>query len=151
MTVAIRPSPPNGAASGFFSSIVREPLNEMDVVCPVPPEMPVALASPANTVNSLISLAEAPQDALGGRTAINFPALTVTVAEILDALEAVAGKAARERVRFVESPEVTRIVGGWPAAFQSERAARLGLRPDRNMRSIIDRFVCEQDVMRVEA
>jgi D-erythronate 2-dehydrogenase len=101
-------------------------------------------------VNALITLAEAAQDELGGRTAINFPTLTVTVAEILEALEAVAGKTARERVRFEENPDITRIVGGWPAAFQSERAARLGLRPDRDMRSIIDQFVSEQELMRVE-
>jgi nucleoside-diphosphate-sugar epimerase len=143
MTVAVRPGLPNGAASGFLSGIVREPLNEMDTVCPVPLEMAVAMASPRNTMNALITLAEAESGALGGRTAINFPALTVKVGEILDALEAVAGKAPRARVRFEADPAITKIVGGWPSVFESERAMRLGLRPDPDMISIIRQYVNE--------
>src|ERR1700728_4397676 len=37
-TITVRPGRPNAAASGFFSSIIREPLNGQEVVCPVPPE-----------------------------------------------------------------------------------------------------------------
>jgi len=151
MTVVVRPGRPNGAASGFLSAIVREPLNEMDAVCPVPLDMPVALASPSNTMNALITLAEAEREKLGGRTAINFPALTVKVGEILDALEEVGGKAARGRVRFQAEPGITRIVGSWPSAFQSERAQGLGLQPDADMISIIREFMNEHGAVCVGA
>ena len=151
MTVAVRSGRPNRAASGFLSGIIREPLNGIDAICPVPPETAVALASPSNTIRSLIRLAEADRESLGGRTAINFPALTVTVREMLDALEEVGGTAARARVHFELDPVVARIVGGWPAAFAGDRAQRLGLQPDPDFRAIVREFVNETAGARTEA
>ena len=139
MTVTVRPGQPNGAASGFLSTIIREPLHRRPAVCPVPPETAVALASPHSTIDGLIALAEA--ETPGGRIAVNLPALTIRVSEMLDALEAVGGKAARDRVRFEPDPAIARIVEGWPSAFASTRASRLGLKPDPDMISIIRRFV----------
>ena len=151
MTVAVRSGRPNAAASGFLSAIVREPLNDTDTVCPVPLEMSVALASPSNTVRSLIRLAEADAEMLRGRTAVNFPALTVMVGEILDALEAAGGRTARERVRFAPDPAIIRIVGSWPSVFESERALRLGMEPDTDMDSIVRQFVNEPGAVHVGA
>ena len=128
MTVSVRPGQPNGAASGFLSTIVREPLHRRPAVCPVRPETPVALSSPYNAIAGLIAVAEA--ESLGGRTAVNLPALTVRVSDMLDALEAVGGKTARERVRFEPDPAIARIVEGWPSVFDNSRALRLGLKPD---------------------
>ena len=34
-TICVRPGSPNKAASGFFSNIIREPLNGIDAVLPV--------------------------------------------------------------------------------------------------------------------
>jgi nucleoside-diphosphate-sugar epimerase len=79
MTVAVRPGLPNAAASGFLSSIVREPLNNQDAVCPVPLDMSVVISSPNATVDGLLKLAEADTALLAGRTAINFPGMTVRV------------------------------------------------------------------------
>ena len=38
-TICVRPGTPNLAASGFFSSIIREPLNGQDAVLPVSPDV----------------------------------------------------------------------------------------------------------------
>jgi nucleoside-diphosphate-sugar epimerase len=151
MTVAVRSGKPNGAASGFLSAIVREPLNSKDTVCPVPLEMTVALASPSNTINGLIKLAEADSESLGGRTAINFPPLTVKVGEILNALEAIGGRAARARVRFKPDPAIIRIVGSWPSVFECNRARNLGMKPDADMDSIIRQFISEPGAVHVGA
>jgi nucleoside-diphosphate-sugar epimerase len=144
MTVSVRPGQPNGAASGFLSTIIREPLHRRPAVCPVPPETPVALASPHNTIEGLIAVGEA--EALGGRIAVNLPALATRVSNMLDALEAVGGKTARERVRFEPDPAIARIVEGWPSVFDSSRALRLGLKPDPDMISIIRRFVSDHAI-----
>jgi nucleoside-diphosphate-sugar epimerase len=144
MTVVVRPGRPNGAASGFLSAIVREPLNGQEAVCPVSPETKVAIASPAHTIAGLITVAEASRDAIGGRTAVNLPALTVSVAEMLDALEQVGGSTARNRVRFERDAVVARIVGGWPAVFESTRARRLGLLPDPDFISIVEQFLADR-------
>ena len=106
----------------------------------------MALASPKNTIHGLITLAEADSSALAGRTAINFPALTVTVGEILEALEKIGGKAARERVKFQADPAVARIVAGWPPVFDSQRGLWLGLRADPDMLSIVRQFANENRV-----
>lgn len=143
MTVAVRPGRPNGAASGFLSGIVREPLAGLDTVCPVAPETAVALASPASTIAGLIRVYEASREELGGRSALNLPALTVTVAQMLDALEALAGPEARARVRFEPDAAVARIVGGWPARFESARAARLGLRSDADFDAVLRQYLAD--------
>lgn len=143
MTVVVRPGRPNGAASSFMSGIIREPVHGEVAVCPVAPETKVALASPARTIEGLIAMAEASREALGGRIAMNLPGITVSVGEMLDALEAVAGKQARALVRFEPDPVIARIVGGWPAVFDNSRALSMGLEPDPDFVSIVRAFVAE--------
>ena len=88
--------------------------------------------------------AEATPDAWGGRTALNLPALTVQVSEMLDALEVAAGRATRDRVHFQQDPKISRMMLGWPAAFESARARRLGLSPDPDFLSIVRQYQKEQ-------
>jgi nucleoside-diphosphate-sugar epimerase len=146
MTVTVRPGKPNAAASGFLSSIVREPLNGQQAVCPVPADTLVALASPQRAIEGLLTAAEATSEAWGGRTAVTLPALTVRVSDMLDALETAAGRVVRERVRFEENPIIARMMLGWPAHFETERAHRLGLSADPDFLSIIRQFQKEQAV-----
>jgi nucleoside-diphosphate-sugar epimerase len=146
MTVSVRPGRPNAAASGFLSSIIREPLHGQEAICPVPPETLVAIASPQRAIEGLLAAAEATPDAWGSRTAVNLPGLTVTVREMLEALEAAAGRAVRERVRFEENPAIARMIFGWATAFESARARRLGLSADPDFLSVVRQFQKEQAV-----
>ncbi len=143
MTVAVRPGQPNRAASGFLSGIVREPLAGRPAVCPVAPSTRVVLSSPARTVQGLIAVYEASREAFGGRTALNLPALSVTVQDMLDAVRAVGGDAALALVRFEPDAAIARIVEGWPTRVASARAARLGLQPDADFESIVRQYVAE--------
>lgn len=140
MTVSVRPGKPNGAASSFLSGIIREPLAGLVSVCPVAPETPVALASPDTTIAGILAVAEATREAFGGRTAINLPALTVTVQQMLDALGRAAGAEAVARVRFAPDEAIARIVGGWPSRFESARAQRLGLPRDADFDAVIAQY-----------
>jgi hypothetical protein len=63
---------------------------------------------------------------------------------MLDALEAVAGRATREKVQWKEDATIASIVGGWPAVFESARARRLGLSADPDFLSIIRQFQKDQ-------
>jgi nucleoside-diphosphate-sugar epimerase len=130
MTVSVRPGKPNGAASSFLSGIVREPLAGVASVCPVELSTAVALASPETTIAGILAVAEASREAFGGRTALNLPALTVTVGQMLEALEKVAGKEVASLVTVRPDPTITKIVGGWPSKFDCERTHRFGLQPD---------------------
>lgn len=141
MTVSVRPGRPNGAASSFLSGIVREPLADVEAVCPVGLDTAVALSSPGNTVAGILAVAEASSEQFGGRTAMNLPALTVTVREMLAALAEVGGDAVARRVRFEHDPAVERIVGAWPSRIESGRARGLGLKPDTDYRSVIEQYL----------
>ena len=67
MTVTVRPGKPNGAASSFFSGIIREPLAGVEAICPVSPDASHPVSSPGRTVDGLIAVFEASREALKGR------------------------------------------------------------------------------------
>jgi D-erythronate 2-dehydrogenase len=144
MTVTVRPGKPNGAASSFFSGIIREPLAGQEALLPVDPSVSHPVSSPARTVQGLITVFEASREALRGRTAVNLPALNVSVSQMLDALEAVAGKAVRARVRAVPDARIAGIVAGWPTGATSKRAAALGLEPEARFEDIVRQYIADQ-------
>jgi nucleoside-diphosphate-sugar epimerase len=143
MTVTVRPGRPNGAASSFFSGIIREPLAGVESVCPVSPEVSHPVSSPQRTVEGLIAVYEASRDAYGGRTAMNLPALNTTVAQMLAALEEVAGPAVRARVRFARDERIASIVANWPTGARADRATALGLLPEANFADIIRQYIAD--------
>ena len=141
MTVAVRPGKPNGAASSFFSGIIREPLSGVDAVCPVDASVSHPLSSPGNTIHGLITVFEASREAVGGRMALNLPGLNVTVGQMLDALEKVAGPAVRARVKFERDERVAGIVANWSRGSTSERANALGLKSESSFEAIIEQYI----------
>jgi D-erythronate 2-dehydrogenase len=136
-TVCVRPGRPNGAASGFFSGIIREPLAGQRAVCPVDPAAEHGLISPGRAVAGLLAAATSADEAWGGRGAVNLPALTVSVADMVAALERVAGAEASALIDWIPDPMVARMVAGWPARIRADRAAGLGLTPDPDFDSVI--------------
>ncbi|WP_440531873.1 D-erythronate dehydrogenase [Variovorax sp. YR566] len=143
MTVSVRPGKPNGAASGFFSGMIREPLAGLPAACPVPDATPVAIASPARTIEGIIRAAEASDAQWGPRTALNLPSLATTVGEMAAALERVAGKAATALLDRTPDPTIQRIVKTWPGHIDTVRARALGLTPDENFEAVIRAYVRE--------
>jgi nucleoside-diphosphate-sugar epimerase len=143
MTVCVRPGRPNAAASGFLSSIIREPLAGERAVCPVGPQTAAALASPAKTVQGLRRAAAADDESWGGRSAVTLPALTVTVEAMVAALAQVAGLKAPALIDWIPDPAIDRMMSGWAAGVQSDRAERLGLVPDPDFASIIEMHLAE--------
>jgi nucleoside-diphosphate-sugar epimerase len=143
-TVSVRPGRPNAAASGFLSGIIREPLAGQRPVCPVGAATEVALTSPARAVEGLLRAATAADQAWGGRSAVTLPALTVTVADMVAALERVGGPQASALIDWVPDPVVDRLVTSWPARIRAERADRLGLAPDPDFGSVVRAYLAEK-------
>jgi len=136
-TIVVRPGKPNAAASSFASGIVREPLAGEEALCPVGPETRLWVMSPAQAVRNLIHAHETPSAAWGRQRAVSLPGLTVSVREMLDALRQVGGEAAVRRVRFQPDERIAKIVYGWPARFDAERAQALGFTADTDIESIV--------------
>lgn len=143
MTVSVRPGRPNGAASSFLSGMIREPLAGLKAACPVAPDTPIALSSPARTVEGLIRAAEATPEQWGPRTGLNLPALTTTPGEMAAALERVAGPAATRLIDWTLDAAIGNIVKTWPARIHSVRAENLGLLAEKSFDDIIRDYIRE--------
>lgn len=148
MTISVRPGTPNGAASGFLSGIIREPVAGKRAVCPVDPRTEVALASPAKAIDALLCAATATDEAWGGRSAVTMPALTMTVAGMVAALERVAGPEVSALIDWVPDPVIARLFAAWPGRISAERAARLGLTPDPGFEEIIECHLVETQAVK---
>jgi len=143
VTVTVRPGRPNGAASSFFSGIIREPLAGQRASLPVDPGVAHPVASVGRMVDGLIAVGEASRAAFVGRTAMTLPGLNVTVQQMLDALERVAGPAVRARVVRERDERIAAIVANWPRAVTTPRAAALGLRCDASFDDIIRSYIAD--------
>jgi D-erythronate 2-dehydrogenase len=144
MTVTVRPGKPNAAASSFFSGVIREPLAGVEAICPVDASVSHPVSSPARTIDALMRIYEASRDELQGRLALNLPALNVTVQQMLDALEAVAGPKVRALVKFQRDERIAGIVANWPQGASSARANALGLKADASFEDIIRQYIADQ-------
>jgi nucleoside-diphosphate-sugar epimerase len=143
MTVTVRPGKPNAAASSFFSGVIREPLAGVEAICPVDASVSHPVSSPARTIDALVRIYEATRDELKGRLALNLPALNVTVGQMLDALEAVAGPKVRALVKFQRDERIAGIVANWPKGASSARARALGLTADASFEDIIRQYIAD--------
>lgn len=140
-TIVVRPGKPNKAASTFFSSIIREPLKGETAVCPVAENTPVFITSPRKCVDSMIKAATLSPKKLGNERIIPLPGLTVTVKEMLFALEKVAGKEAVNLVQWEEDATIQRIVQSWPTQVEAEYANSLGFEADQSFEDIIQAHI----------
>lgn len=142
-TIVVRPGRPNAAASSFASGIIREPLAGVDAICPVAEGTSLWLMSPSTAIDNLLHAHETPAAAWGAMRAVNLPGLTASVRDMLDALKAVGGAPAADRVRFEVDERIARIVTGWPARFDAARARELGFSRDADIVSVVRAYAKE--------
>ena len=142
-TISVRPGRPNAAASSFASGIIREPLNGEAAVCPVGADTRLWLLSPRGAIQALIAGCELPADAVADRSPINLPGVSVTVAEMAQALRDVAGDEVADRITWQADERVERIVGSWPGRWDTTRATRLGLKGDSDFAEIIRAYLAD--------
>lgn len=135
--ITVRPGKPNKAASGFFSSIIREPLAGEIAMLPVADDTLHSHASPRTAIGYLLHAATLDIAKLDERPNLMMPAVACTIAEQIEALRKVGGDAAVARIQRVRDTLIERIVAGWPHAFEARRALALGFVPDRDFDEIV--------------
>ena len=143
-TICVRPGKPNKAASGFFSSIIREPLKGEPAVLPVSEDVRHWFASPRAAVSFLFHAGALDLDRLGLRRTLNMPGLSATVGEMIASLEQVAGV---ERVKLIQrepDPNIQSFVDGWPKRLDASRAQALGFRAETSFAEIIKNHVQDE-------
>jgi nucleoside-diphosphate-sugar epimerase len=143
-TICVRPGAPNLAASGFFSSIIREPLNGLEAVLPVSDDVRHWHASPRSAIEFLIHAATLESDDLGNRRCLTMPGVSVTVAEQIEALQRVAGDEIVQLIRREPDEAVQQLVTNWPRQFDTTRAHALGFRAESTFEEIIRIHVADE-------
>ena len=143
-TIVVRPGKPNKALSSFCSSIIREPLQGQDFVCPVGEGTEMWVLSPRQVVESFIHAAEMPATDWGYSRAVALPGITVSVNDILQTLREIGGESVVNRIRFEADAKVEKVVYGWPRRFKPERGLALGFKPDQNLHEIIKAFIDDE-------
>ena len=143
-TISVRPGKPNRAASSFMSSILREPLNGQEAVCPVDADFPHYYLSPRKCVENLIKGAELKAEDLGQNRCMMMPGRMWTIGQVIDAMTAVAGPEPAKLIKWEAQPEIQKIVKGWRFDLRPEKSLKLGLTADESFEDNI-RYYIEDD------
>ncbi|MFN3613247.1 MAG: D-erythronate dehydrogenase [Rubrimonas sp.] len=146
-TLCIRPGKPNKAASGFFSNILREPINGVEAVLPVDEDVRHWFASPRAAVGFFMHALDLDLEKVGPRRCLNMPGLSATVGEEIEALGRVVGPQAVKLIRREPDETIRRIVHGWATDFDAARARALGFAAETDFDQIV-RVYLEEEVAR---
>jgi len=136
-TICVRPGKPNAAASSFASGIIREPLNGETAICPVGENTRLWLLSPQTAIESLLFGHDIAAEALGTNRIINLQGRSLTIAEMVAALEKVAGSEMVKRIQWQSDARIQRIVSTWPGELDTARARALGFPGDVDFDEVI--------------
>ena len=140
-TVVVRPGRPNRAASTWVSSIIREPLQGEEAICPVDDTIRMWCASPRTVVKSILHGFALPASAYGVNRAVMLPGFVVSVREMVNSLKRVAGEKVAARVKFRKDPVIAAIVDRWVADFAPKRAVAMGFHADMSMDDLVRWFI----------
>ncbi|MCY4206739.1 MAG: SDR family oxidoreductase [Roseovarius sp.] len=143
-TICIRPGKPNKAVSGFYSGILREPLNGREAILPVSEDLRHWFSSPRSAVAFLEHAATMDTAALGSRRNLTMPGVSVTVREQIEALRRAAGEKAVALIRQEPDPAISAIVSSWPQDFEVTRAKAAGFTAETSIDEIIAVYVEEE-------
>ncbi|MGR3496034.1 D-erythronate dehydrogenase [Citreimonas sp.] len=136
-TISVRPGKPNQAASSFASGVIREPLAGLEAVLPVGRDLRLHLASPAKALDYVLVAAGLAQDEIGTQTTLTLPGISVSVGEMLDTLERIAGPEVAARVVGRPDAAIARIVSSWPGRITTPRTQALGFAPNADFAEIV--------------
>jgi D-erythronate 2-dehydrogenase len=140
-TICVRPGGPNLAVSGFFSSIIREPLNGLPAVLPVSRDVRHWFASPRAAVEFLVHAAALDSNEMGPQRSLTMPGVSATVAMQIEALRRVGGDDAVSLIADQPDAAIARMVAGWPRSFDARRARALGFRAEDSFDEIVRVYV----------
>jgi D-erythronate 2-dehydrogenase len=142
-TICVRPGAPNKAASGFFSSIIREPLVGQRALLPVPRDWVHSHASPRAAVGFFLHAAGIDQAGLQGRPNITMPGVPTSVAEQIAALERAApGRSAL--IDEVPDERIWAIVRTWAKVYDTARARDLGFACEASFEEIVGVHIADE-------
>ncbi len=115
-------------------------MNGVKADLPVNEDVEIWVGSHVSVVKNLVYVLSVPAEKFGGFRTVCLPGQSVTVGQILDALEAVGGKEKRALVERKHDFEVERIVKSWPARIDTNKAKSMGMFPDESLKQIVEGY-----------
>lgn len=143
-TIVVRPGKPNMAASGFASSILREPLQGDTVNCPVSAETRMLILSPRRAVQAFIDVHNADAEQLGFRRAVMMNGISPSIGEMVAALREIAGDKVADRISWQPDAQIQWMVDSWPWFADGVRGRELGFQPDESIEEVIQSFIDDE-------
>ncbi|KAK4464700.1 nucleoside-diphosphate-sugar epimerase [Cladorrhinum samala] len=146
-TISVRPGKPTGAASSWLSGIIREPMAGQECVVPLEDRgFRSYLSSPRTVIENLgrVLQWESRRElggGGGGSRVIQFPGVSVSVQELLDALKKFGGEDKLALVKEVRDEGLEKILRSWPRDFDVARSLELGLVGDDGVDAIVGDYV----------
>jgi len=138
--VLVHPGPPTQSVSDRIAAVVRDAVAGRDVTIPLGPDTRVPVASVQTVASALIALHNADRTELDDRTAVNLPALTISMTDIVAALRNAVPGITDRKLTYAPQPELESIVASWPKGFVSNYAARIGIEADTDFADIVSRY-----------
>ena len=139
--VLVHPGPPTSSVSDRIAAIVRDAVAGRDVTVPLKSDTRIPVVSVAAVAAGLIGLHNVPSARLNGMSAINLPALTVSMADIVASLGRTIEPSRRGKVTFAPDAVLEAIVDSWPKGFISRTASAVGISGDENFDSIVRHYI----------
>lgn len=142
-TISVRPGKPTAAASSFLSGIIREPMNGEACVVPVRDRaFRSFMASPRTIAENLVRVLRLDSTALPPHIrTIQFPGVSVSVQELLDALAKYGGEDKLQYVKEETDPVAEKILRSWPQDFDLTRSLALGLEVDESGEALVREYI----------
>ena len=140
-SIVVRGGKANAATTSFISGIIREPLQGERAQCPVDRSTRVWILSPRRMTQNFIHAAHLPAEKLGKNRILTMPGLTTTIDDLVNTLEAMAGKEVAERIDWEPDEFIQSVVLTFPTDFQTERADQLGFVKDTSVKEVIEIFM----------
>lgn len=102
------------------------------------------ICSPRTVVENLIHARDIAAEKYGkGSRVVNLPGITVTIHEMLTALKAVGGQEVLDLVEEKRDAAIEKIVGSWPAKFDTSKAKSLGFTDDGTLEQTLQQYMEE--------
>ena len=127
------------SASSFASSIIREPIHGRRTTCPVNGDTRLWLGSVKSVITNFLKAHElASTDSLPTYRACNSPGITLSIHEMVNALERAGGDSSLIDWEF--DPAIHAIVSSWPSTLDVTPELELGFARDTDFAEVIDDY-----------
>lgn len=142
--VMVRPDK-SPTVSDAISALVREPLRGVDIDCPFDPSLRMPVTSVTSAAMATVAMHDLRSDHTGIRRVANLPCLTVTIGEIVTAIE--RRRALNDgigRISWRRDEAAMRVFAGRPEEIDAQWARAQGLPMDPDIDALIDSFVMSE-------